>query len=205
MEVQGTNLGANGAQVDTYNPSDKRLFEVVDSKFNEKKISDVKIKNVSGRHVGRAELKIDDVYYFAYDINNDEEIIINTFSEKAIEEIDVISVDFDIKSSLYDNEITLEKVEIKDGVLKGSFKNNGQRSIYPSEIIYFVENLRGENEQRTISYASCFNDELVIKPGEKFEFEQEEKEILSSNKNVIVRYSDLDFREVYTVTCNNKY
>lgn len=204
MEVQGTNLGANGAQVDTYNPSDKRLFEVVDSKFNEKKISDVKIKNVSGRHVGRAELKIDDVYYFAYDINNDEEIIINTFSEKAIEEIEVISVDFDIKSSLYDNEITLEKVEIKDGVLKGSFKNNGQRSIYPSEIIYFVENLRGENEQRTISYASCFNDELVIKPGEKFEFEQEEKEILSKNKNVIVRYSDLDFREVYTVTCNNK-
>ena len=204
MEVQGTNLGANGAQVDTYNPSDKRLFEVVDSKFNEKKISDVKIKNVSGRHIDRAELKIDDVYYFAYDVNNDEEIIINTFSEKAIEEIDVISVDFDIKSSLYDNEITLEKVEIKDGVLKGSFKNNGQRSIYPSEIIYFVENLRGENEQRTISYASCFNDELVIKPGEKFEFEQEEKEILSSNKNVIVRYSDLDFREVYTVICNNK-
>ena len=204
MEVQGTNLGANGAQVDTYNPSDKRLFEVVDSKFNEKKISDVKIKNVSGRHVGRAELKIDDVYYFAYDINNGEEIIINTFSEKAIEEIEVISVDFDIKSSLYDNEITLEKVEIKDGVLKGSFKNNGQRSIYPSEIIYFVENLRGENEQRTISYASCFNDELVIKPGEKFEFEQEEKEILSKNKNVIVRYSDLDFREVYTVICNNK-
>ena len=204
MEVQGTNLGANGAQVDTYNPRDKRLFEVVDSKFNEKKISDVKIKNVSGRHIDRAELKIDDVYYFAYDINNDEEIIINTFSEKAIEEIEVISVAFDIKSSLYDNEITLEKVEIKDGVLKGSFKNNGQRSIYPSEIIYFVENLRGENEQRTISYASCFNDELVIKPGEKFEFEQEEKEILSSNKNVIVRYSDLDFREVYTVTCNNK-
>ena len=204
MEVQGTNLGANGAQVDTYNPSDKRLFEVVDSKFNEKKISDVKIKNVSGRYVGRAELKIDDVYYFAYDINNGEEIIINTFSEKAIEEIEVISVDFDIKSSLYDNEITLEKVEIKDGVLKGSFKNNGQRSIYPSEIIYFVENPKGENEQRTISYASCFNDELVIKPGEKFEFEQEEKEILSSNKNVIVRYSDLDFREVYTVTCNNK-
>lgn len=204
MEVQGTNLGANGAQVDTYNPSDKRLFEVVDSKFNEKKISDVKIKNVSGRHVGRAELKIDDVYYFAYDINNDEEILINTFSEKAIEEIEVISVDFDIKSSLYDNEITLEKVEIKDGVLKGSFKNNGQRSIYPSEIIYFVENPKGENEQRTISYASCFNDELVIKPGEKFEFEQEEKEILSSNKNVIVRYSDLDFREVYTVTCNSK-
>ena len=204
MEVQGTNLGANGAQVDTYNPSDKRLFEVVDSKFNEKKISDVKIKNVSGRHVGRAELKIDDVYYFAYDINNGEEIIINTFSEKAIEEIEVISVDFDIKSSLYDNEITLEKVEIKGGVLKGSFKNNGQRSIYPSEIIYFVENLRGENEQRTISYASCFNDELVIKPGEKFEFEQEEKEILSKNKNVIVRYSDLDFREVYTVICDNK-
>ena len=204
MEVQGTNLGANGAQVDTYNPSDKRLFEVVDSKFNEKKISDVKIKNVSGRHVGRAELKIDDVYYFAYDINNGEEIIINTFSEKAIEEIEVISVDFDIKSSLYDNEITLEKVEIKGGVLKGSFKNNGQRSIYPSEIVYFVENLRGENEQRTISYASCFNDELVIKPGEKFEFEQEEKEILSKNKNVIVRYSDLDFREVYTVICDNK-
>ena len=204
MEVQGTNLGANGAQVDTYSSNNKRLFEVVDSKFNEKKIADVKVKNVSGRHIDRAELKIDDVYYFAYDINNDEEIIINTFSEKAIEEIDVISVDFDIKSSLYDNEITLEKVEIKDGVLKGSFKNNGQRSIYPSEIIYFVENLRGENEQRTISYASCFNDELVIKPGEKFEFEQEEKEILSSNKNVIVRYSDLDFREVYTVTCNNK-
>ena len=204
MEVQGTNLGANGAQVDTYSSNNKRLFEVVDSKFNEKKIVDVKVKNVSGRHIDRAELKIDDVYYFAYDINNDEEIIINTFSEKAIEEIDVISVDFDIKSSLYDNEITLEKVEIKDGVLKGSFKNNGQRSIYPSEIIYFVENLRGENEQRTISYASCFNDELVIKPGEKFEFEQEEKEILSSNKNVIVRYSDLDFREVYTVTCNSK-
>ena len=204
MEVQGTNLGANGAQVDTYNPSDKRLFEVVDSKFNEKKISDVKIKNVSGRHVGRAELKIDDVYYFAYDINNGEEIIINTFSEKAIEEIEVISVDFDIKSSLYDNEITLEKVEIKDGVLKGSFKNNGQRSIYPSEIIYFVENPKGENEQRTISYASCFNDELVIKLGEKFEFEQEEKEILSKNKNVIVRYSDLSFREVYTVICTKK-
>ena len=204
MEVQGTNLGANGAQVDTYSSNNKRLFEVVDSKFNEKKIADVKVKNVSGRHIDRAELKIDDVYYFAYDINNDEEIIINTFSEKAIEEIEVISVDFDIKSSLYDNEITLEKVEIKDGVLKGSFKNNGQRSIYPSEIIYFVENLRGENEQRTISYASCFNDELVIKPGEKFEFEQEEKEILSKNKNVIVRYSDLDFREVYTVICNNK-
>lgn len=204
MEVQGTNLGANGAQVDTYSSNNKRLFEVVDSKFNEKKISDVKIKNVSGRYVGRAELKIDDVYYFAYDINNGEEIIINTFSEKAIEEIEVISVDFDIKSSLYDNEITLEKVEIKDGVLKGSFKNNGQRNIYPSEIIYFVENLRGENEQRTISYASCFNDELVIKPGEKFEFEQEEKETLSQSKNVIVRYSDLDFREVYTVICNNK-
>ena len=204
MEVQGTNLGANGAQVDTYNPSDKRLFEVVDSKFNEKKISDVKIKNVSGRHVGRAELKIDDVYYFAYDINNDEEIIINTFSENVINEVEVISVDFDIKSSLYDNEITLEKVEIKDGVLKGSFKNNGQRNIYPSEIVYFVENAKGENEQRTISYASCFNDELVIKPGEKFEFEQEEKETLSQSKNVIVRYSDLDFREVYTVICNNK-
>ena len=204
MEVQGTNLGANGAQVDTYSSNNKRLFEVVDSKFNEKKIADVKVKNVSGRHIDRAQLKIDDVYYFAYDINNDEEIIINTFSEKAIEEIDVISVDFDIKSSLYDNEITLEKVEIKDGVLKGSFKNNGQRSIYPSEIIYFVENPKGENEQRTISYASCFNDELVIKPGEKFEFEQEEKEILSSNKNVIVRYSDLDFREIYTVTCTKK-
>ena len=67
-----------------------------------------------------------------------------------------------------------------------------------------AEEKRTENEQRTISYASCFNDELVIKPGEKFEFEQEEKEILSSNKNVIVRYSDLDFREVYTVTCNKK-
>ena len=204
MEVQGTNLGANGAQVDTYSSNNKRLFEVVDSKFNEKKIVDVKVKNVSGRHIDRAQLKIDDVYYFAYDINNDEEIIINTFSENVINEVEVISVDFDIKSSLYDNEITLEKVEIKDGVLKGSFKNNGQRSIYPSEIIYFVENLRGENEQRTISYASCFNDELVIKPGEKFEFEQEEKETLSQSKNVIVRYSDLDFREVYTVICNNK-
>lgn len=204
MEVQGTNLGANGAQVDTYSSNNKRLFEVVDSKFNEKKIVDVKVKNVSGRHIDRAQLKIDDVYYFAYDINNDEEIIINTFSENVINEVEVISVDFDIKSSLYDNEITLEKVEIKDGVLKGSFKNNGQRSIYPSEIIYFVENPKGENEQRTISYASCFNDELVIKLGEKFEFEQEEKEILSKNKNVIVRYSDLDFREVYTVTCNNK-
>lgn len=204
MEVQGTNLGANGAQVDTYSSNNKRLFEVVDSKFNEKKIVDVKVKNVSGRHIDRAQLKIDDVYYFAYDINNDEEIIINTFSENVINEVEVISVDFDIKSSLYDNEITLEKVEIKDGVLKGSFKNNGQRSIYPSEIVYFVENAKGENEQRTISYASCFNDELVIKPGEKFEFEQEEKETLSQSKNVIVRYSDLDFREVYTVICNNK-
>ena len=108
MEVQGTNLGANGAQVDTYSSNNKRLFEVVDSKFNEKKIVDVKVKNVSGRHIDRAQLKIDDVYYFAYDINNDEEIIINTFSENVINEVEVISVDFDIKSSLYDNEITLE-------------------------------------------------------------------------------------------------
>jgi hypothetical protein len=84
----------------------------------------------------------------------------------------------------------------ENGKISGSIKNNGQRKLYPAQIVYFVTDSEGNTIQRVISYAGCFFEGLVINPEGIHEFEEEIPQgyTLNNNKGIMVMYSDLEFK-----------
>lgn len=112
--------------------------------------------------------------------------------------LNIVSVDYDIRN-YYPEEISLNVKENRE-VFSGNIKNNGERDLYPCQIIYFTKDDFGRTIQNTIEYAGCFDDGLVIEPNKNLEFDSNNIGgfLLNPNKPVIVRYADLDFKEINT-------
>lgn len=128
----------------------------------------------------------------------DEEYKVTAYNTADDLTLNVISVDYEIRN-YYPEEVSLE-IKEKGEVFSGNIKNNGERNIYPCQIIYFVKDDAGRTIQNTIEYAGCFDDGLVIEPNKVLDFESNNTQglLLNTNKPVIVRYSDLDFKEIET-------
>ena len=82
----------------------------------------------------------------------------------------------------------------------GLVKNNGERDLYPSQIIFFLKDEQGNTVQKNIEYAGCFFEGLIIKPSKSLEFESDIPQgyYFNNSKSVIVRYSDTEFKMIET-------
>ncbi len=114
--------------------------------------------------------------------------------------LNIISVDYDIKN-YYPEEISLNIIKEEESFIC-EIKNNGERDLYPCQVIFFTKDDTGRTIQNTIEYAGCFDDDKVIEANKSFITDNCNNDmkglLLNKNKPVIVRYSDLDFREINT-------
>ena len=171
----------------------KKYFKEYDSENYE-----VEVKNTSGKVLKSVEFTLGEGIYTLYDIQPDETYKFVAFNTENDIDLKVISIDYEILT-YNEDEISLEITN--DGKkVTGKIKNTSQRDLYPSQVIFFLMDNEGNIIQKTLEYAGCFDEGLVIKPGKELSFEADIDENTSyyNSKKVIVRYSDLDFREVYT-------
>ncbi len=121
----------------------------------------------------------------------------NTTNDLSLKEI---SVDYDM-INYYPDEISFNLIKEEETFIC-EIKNNGERNLYPSQVIFFTKDDSGRTIQNTIEYAGCFNDNLVIKPNKTLKTDEEQGDmnglLLNKNKPIIIRYSDIEFREVTT-------
>lgn len=159
---------------------------------------EVVIKNTSGERLRKVEFTLGENVYELYDMLPDEEYKFVAYSNENTISLKVISVDYEIRNY---NEDEIDIDITNDGKkVSGSLKNNGDRELYPTQIIYFLYDGNGHTIQKTIEYAGCFDEGLVIKPENTLEFEEDIDEGYSfyNTKSVIVRYSDLEFKTTET-------
>lgn len=159
---------------------------------------EVEVKNTSGKVLKSIEFTLGEGIYTLYDIQPDETYKFIAFNTENNVDLKVISINYEILT-YNEDEISLEITN--DGKkVTGKIKNTSQRDLYPSQVIFFLMDNEGNIIQKTLEYAGCFDEGLVIKPGKELSFEADIDENTSyyNSKKAIVRYSDLDFREVYT-------
>ncbi len=171
----------------------KKYFKEYDSENYE-----VEVKNTSGKVLKSVEFTLGEGIYTLYDIQPDETYKFVAFNTENDIDLKVISIDYEILT-YNEDEISLEITN--DGKkVTGKIKNTSQRDLYPSQVIFFLMDNEGNIIQKALEYAGCFDEGLVIKPGKELSFEADIDGNTSyyNSKKAIVRYSDLDFREVYT-------
>ncbi len=183
----------------SYNQDEKRVLELekIEKKYFEEYKSEgneVTIRNTSGTNFKKIEFKIGDVTYELYNVLKDESYKIVSYDLDAKNNLKVISIDYEIPN-YYPEEVDLT-LNITTDKISGKVINNGQRDLYPSQVIVFLKDSKGNTIQKTIEYAGCFFEGLVIKPNAEFEFELDipSEYTLARNKGIIFRYSDLEFR-----------
>lgn len=155
---------------------------------------EVIVKNTSGEKLDKITFTLGEGIYELYNMSPDEKYKFVAYNTEKDLNLKVMSVDFEIKN-YYPEEISLN-LDSKDNKFKGSITNNGQRDLYPGRIVYFLKDKDGYTIQKSIEYAGCFFEGLVISPSKSHEFESEipEELTLDSNKNIIVEYTDLEFK-----------
>ena len=178
----------------SYNQDEKRVLEV--EKIEKKYFEEYKSEgNIPEQLVDeKIEFKIGDVTYELYNVLKDESYKIVSYDLDAKNNLKVISIDYEIPN-YYPEEVDLT-LNITTDKISGKVINNGQRDLYPSQVIVFLKDSKGNTIQKTIEYAGCFFEGLVIKPNAEFEFELDipSEYTLARNKGIIFRYSDLEFR-----------
>ena len=156
---------------------------------------EVVVKNTSGQYIEQITFTLGEGIYELFNMDPDESYKFVAFNTETDINLKVLSITYETKTYGLDNEISLERNN-ETGKISGSVKNNGQRDLYPTQIMYFEKDSEGNTIQKVISYAGCFFEDLVIHPGNTHEFEEEIPQgyTLNTTKGVIVMYSDLDFR-----------
>ena len=158
----------------------KKYFKEYDSENYE-----VEVKNTSGKVLKSVEFTLGEGIYTLYDIQPDETYKFVAFNTENNIDLKVISINYEILT-YNEDEISLE------------ITNDGKK--VTGQVIFFLMDNEGNIIQKTLEYAGCFDEGLVIKPGKELSFEADIDENTSyyNSKKAIVRYSDLEFREVYT-------
>ena len=156
---------------------------------------EVVVKNTSGSYIEKISFTLGEGIYELYNINPEENYKFVAFDNETDINLKVLSITYETKTYGLDDEISLERKN-ENGKISGSIKNNGQRKLYPAQIVYFVTDSEGNTIQRVISYAGCFFEGLVINPEGTHEFEEEIPQgyTLNNNKGIMVMYSDLEFK-----------
>lgn len=157
---------------------------------------EVVVKNTSGEHIDKITFTLGEGIYELYNMSPDEKYKFIAYNTEEELKLKVMSVDFEIKN-FYPEEISLN-LNNQEGKFKGSITNNGERDLYPGRIVYFLKDKDGYTIQKTIEYAGCFFEGLVISPTKTHEFESDipNELTLDNNKKIIVEYSDLEFRDI---------
>ncbi|MBO5476541.1 MAG: hypothetical protein J6A15_02155 [Clostridia bacterium] len=169
--------------------AEKKYFEEWDSENYE-----VILKNTSGEYMQRVQFSFGEGIYEIYNVEPDDEYKIIAYDSETNLNLKIMTVDYVIPS-YFPEEVTLNTTT-ENSKLSGVFKNNSEIELYPNQIMIFLKNQDGKIVQKTIEYAGCFFEGLVIKPGAEFNFEFEipEGHILLKNKGIMFKYSDLEFR-----------
>lgn len=170
--------------------SEKKYFEEWKSENYE-----VVVKNTSGSYIEKITFTLGEGIYELYNLNPEENYKFVAFNNETDINLKVLSITYETKTYGLDDEISLERKN-ENGKISGSIKNNGQRDLYPAQIVYFVTDSEGNTIQRVISYAGCFFEGLVIHPDKTHEFEEEIPQgyTLNNSKGIMVMYSDLEFK-----------
>ena len=159
---------------------------------------EVVIKNTSGKSLKKIEFTLGEGIYELYDMLPDEEYKFVAYNTEKELDLRIISVDYEIMN-YYPEEVSLEITN--DGKkVSGYVTNNGQRDLYPSQIIFFLRDEEGYTVQKIIEYAGCFFEGLIIKPGSNLNFESDipENNYFKNNKSVIFKYSDTTLNYIDT-------
>ena len=181
----------------------KGILEMVSSqkKYQEEYDTEnyeVIVKNTSGETLKKVEFTLGEGIYELYDILPDEKYKFVAYNTEENLDLKIISVDYEIKN-FYPEEISMDITN--DGKkVTGLVKNNGERDLYPSQIIFFLKDEQGNTVQKNIEYAGCFFEGLIIKPSKSLEFESDIPQgyYFNNSKSVIVRYSDTEFKMIET-------
>ena len=181
----------------------KGILEMVSSqkKYQEEYDTEnyeVIVKNTSGETLKKVEFTLGEGIYELYDILPDEKYKFVAYNTEENLDLKIISVDYEIKN-FYPEEISMDITS--DGKkVTGLVKNNGERDLYPSQIIFFLKDEQGNTVQKNIEYAGCFFEGLIIKPSKSLEFESDIPQgyYFNNSKSVIVRYSDTEFKMIET-------
>lgn len=179
----------------------KSMLEVLsyEKKFQEEYNTinyEVIVKNTSGEKMDKITFTLGEGIYELYNMLPDEEYKFIAYNSEEDLNLKVLSVNFEIKNYFPEEiSLNLENIENK---FKGSITNNGQRDLYPGRIIYFLKDKEGYIIQKSIEYAGCFFEGLVISPNGKHDFEADipyNDYTLDSSKQIVVEYSDLEFKD----------
>lgn len=154
---------------------------------------EIVVQNTTYKTFKKITYRLGDVVWEQYNVAPKEKF--QTIAYDEVKEVVVISVDYE-NSDLFDKETSID-VSLKENKIIGTITNNGEREIYPSDIILFVKNSQGVTKQIDIPYAGCFDQGLVMEKGEKLEFSYdiEEGYTLLKDKGIVFVYSDLEFKE----------
>lgn len=154
---------------------------------------EIVVQNTTYRTFKKITYRLGDVVWEQYNVAPKEKFQAIAYDE--VKEVIVISVDYE-NSDLFEKETSLD-VSLEENKIIGKITNNGEREIYPSDIVLFVKNSQGVTKQIDIPYAGCFDPGLVMKKGENLEFSYdiEEGYTLLKEKGIVFVYSDLEFKE----------
>ena len=157
---------------------------------------EIVVKNTSGSYIRKISFTLGEGIYELYNLNPQESFKFVAFNTEKDINLKVMSIVYDTLN-LNEGETELQRNNV-EGKVSGTIQNKGERNLYPSQIIYFLEDGNGNTVQKVISYAGCFFEGLVIHKGETLDFEEEIPEgyrVLTS-KGILVQYSDLEFKNI---------
>jgi hypothetical protein len=163
---------------------------------------EIVVKNTSGGYIRKISFTLGEGIYELYNLNPGESYKFVAFNTETDINLKVMSIVYDT-INYNEGEIELQRNNI-EGKVSGTITNKGERDLYPSQIIYFLEDGNGNTIQKVISYAGCFFEGLVIHKGETLDFEEEIPQgykVLTS-KGILVQYSDLEFKNIEEVLFN---
>ncbi len=175
--------------------SQKRYFEEYHSENFE-----VVLKNTTNQTFKKVTFTFGQGEYVLYNVRPDEEFVVVALSSEETINLKVLSVDYDIVT-YFENEANMSVNNTQGGKITGSVKNNGQREIYPSEIVLFFTDSQGRTVQKSIYYAGCFFEGLIIHTGDSldWEFENTNNYTFNRKKGIVFVYSDLEFKMYDTI------
>lgn len=158
-------------------------------------VIEITIKNTSGKDLKKIEFSKDYEQFEVYNMAAGETYKVISFNIENKDDIKIISTDY-----LEDKEALSLETKKEGSKVKGIILNDSTVYIYPNRIAIFVKDSEGNINQKTLEYAGCFFEDLVINPNQEFEFEIEIPEGYSiiEDKGIVFKYSDLDF-DTYNV------
>ncbi len=155
---------------------------------------EVVIKNTSAKTLQKVTFTLGEGVYEIYDMLPNESYKIVAYNTEEDLNLKVLTVNYEIVN-YFPDEIALNITN--DGIkVTGTISNNGDREVYPGRVIYFLKDSDGNTIQKSIEYAGCFFEGLVISPKKSLDFEQDIPKGLyfNNSKKTIVEYSDLEFK-----------